>query len=263
MRFHVTLQLENSDTKLPVNYQYPLSAAIYRIIAKGDAQYASFLHETGYGKGFKFFTFCQIRCPFEMEDDRMRLLSKELRFQIAFHLPEAMESFVKGLFQSERIDIADKKSKVSFSVKSVESMPNPLQQYRENEIVSIHLTPLSPIVAGLQNEKGHYDFLAPDDKRFAESLIYNWRSKIATCYDAATAATALLMVEVVAMKKPFKSRLITIKAGTPEETRIRGWMNFELKVTAERRFVDLLLNAGTGVYNSQGMGCVEVSKYKY
>lgn len=263
---------------IPVNYTYPLSAALYRIIAKGDAQYASFLHERGYGKGFKFFTFSQINCPFTIEGDRMHLLHNELYFHVAFHLPLAAENFVKGLFQSEHIDIADKKSRASFAVQSVESLPNPLQQYKDNEIVSVRLSPLSPIVAGLQNEKGQYEFLSPEDPRFAESVIYNWRSKMTTCYGEPTAKTALLIVEIgdkksspnrgggggktlqvrKAAKSSPKSRLITIKAGTPGETKIRGWMNFRLKVTAEKRFVELLLNAGAGVYNSMGCGCVEV-----
>ena len=243
---------------IPVNYQYPLSAALYKIIAKGDAGYAQFLHETGYGKGFKFFTFSQISCPFTIEGDRMHLLHAALSFQVAFHLPPAAENFVKGLFQSEQIDIADKRSRARFTVQSVESLPNPLQAYKENEIISIQSLPVSPIVAGLQNEKGHYHFLAPGDKQFTESLIYNWRSKIETCYDAATASGALLMLEVIPMKQPFKSRLITIKADTPQETRIRGWLNFELKITGEKRFVEILLNAGAGVYNAMGCGCVEV-----
>ncbi len=243
---------------IPVNYQYPLSSAIYRIIAKGDSGYASFLHQTGYGKGFKLFTFSQINCPFKIVGDRLHLLNNELRFQIAFHLPEAMESFVKGLFQSEQIDIADKKSKVSFTVKSVESLSNLLQGYRENEIVNVPLKPLSPTVAGLQNEKGNYDFLAPEDTRFSQSLVYNWRNKIAACYDDVTAATALLMMEVILMKTPPKSRLIWIKADTPAMTKIRGWMNFGIKVTAERRFVELMMNAGVGVHNSMGCGCVAV-----
>lgn len=245
---------------LPINYQYPMSAAIYRIINKGDAAYASFLHEEGYGKGFKLFTFSQLNVPFKIEVDRLKLLRNEANFKVAFHLPQAMESFVKGLFQSEEIVIADKQSKVSFSVNSVESLSNPLQQYNENEIVNITLKPLSPVVAGLQNEKGNYDFLSPQDPRFVESLIYNWRNKITTCNDAATGSGALLMMEVVMMKQPPKSRLITIKADTEQETKIRGWMNFELKITGERRFVELLLNAGCGVYNSQGMGMMEATR---
>src|SRR5690606_28210380 len=130
----------------------PLSAAIYRIISKGSAEYAAFLHEEGYGKGFKFFTFSQLQCNFRVEGDRFRLLQNEAVFKIGFHLPKAMENFIKGLFQSEQIDIADKKSRAVFSVKSVESLPNPLQQHKENELVNSQMKPLSPVVAGLQNE---------------------------------------------------------------------------------------------------------------
>jgi len=257
MRFKITL-CANQPVVIPVNYPYPLSAALYRIIAKGDAAYASFLHEQGYGKGFKFFTFSQISCPFIIKGDRMLLKQNELSFQVAFHLPKAAESFVKGLFQSEQMDIADKKSRGTFTVKSVESLPGPLPQLKTMEIADVQLKPLSPIVAGIPDERGYYDFLQPDDPRFAESLIYNWRSKIATCYDETTAAAALLLVEVLPMAQPFKSRLLTVKADTPQETRIRGWMNFEFKVTGEKRFMELLLNSGAGIYNSIGCGCVQI-----
>lgn len=261
MRFSITLSVKEGNI-LPINYQYPLSAVLYRIISKGDAKYAQFLHERGYGKkdkGFKLFTFSQLNVPFKIEGDRMRIVGNEVSFQIAFHLPQAMESFVKGLFQSEQIDIADKKSRMSFVVKSVESVPNALLAYKDNEIIPLELKLLSPLVVGVQNEKANYNFLSPDDPRFSESFLYNWRSKIATCYDEASAQAALLMLEVVPMQKPPKSRLMTIKSGMEAETRIRGWMNFGLKVTAEKRFVELLLNAGAGIYNSVvGGGFVEV-----
>ncbi|MDA3616265.1 CRISPR-associated endoribonuclease Cas6 [Polluticaenibacter yanchengensis] len=258
MRFNILLHTNFSDRRIPINYQYPLSSAIYRIISKGDGEYAKFLHETGYGKkGFKLFTFSQINCPFKISGDRMELLTNELLFQVSFHLPEAMETFIKGLFLSEKVDIADSRSKVSFTVKSIERLPNLLGDSNEGEMINISTRPTSPIVAGVQNEKGYYDFLSPDNRLFTESLIHNWRSKISTCYDDATAESALLMMEVFSMKNPFKSRLITIKSGKPEETKIRGWLNLGLKITGERRFVELLLNAGTGVYSSQGMGFLE------
>ena len=259
MQFNIHLQLNSTtDKTIPVNYQYPLSAAIYRILSKGDSGYAAFLHEKGYGKGFKLFTFSQLQFPFQITGDRLTVLGNEIHFQISFHLPQAMESFVKGLFMSEQIEIADKKSRGRFRVTSVESLPNPLQAYRENEIVSVQVKPISPMVVGIQNENGHYHFLSPSDAQFTESIIYNWRSKIEACYDPATAAGALLMMELIPMKLPFKSRLITIKASTPQETKIRGWLNFELKITGEKKFVEILLNAGAGVYNSMGCGCAEV-----
>lgn len=258
MRFKLTLSADRSHAVLPVNYAYPLSAAIYRIIAKGDAQYTSFLHETGYGKGFKFFTFSQIDCPFRVEGDRLLLLSNELHFQVAFHLPQATAHFVKGLFQSEQIDIADKKSGATFSIRTVESLPDPLAGRKNNEILHVILRPLSPVVSGMKNERGNYNFLAPDNPLFADNLIYNWRNKIGAGYDAVQAEKALLMAEVLSLKHPFKSRLMAIKAGTPEETKIRGWLNLGLSVTAEKRFVELLLNAGAGLYNSMGCGMMEV-----
>lgn len=260
MVFNITLNhIGKLPGIIPVNYAYPLSSALYRIIAKGNSGYASFLHETGYGKkGLKLFTFSQINCPFKIEGDRMYLLDNELLFQAAFHLPPAAENFIKGLFLSETIDIADKISRGCFTVKSVESLPDPLHQYKENEIISVQLKPLSPLVAGIPNEQGNYDFLAPGDPRFAGSIAHNWRTKITACYGETTASAALLVAEVAPMQQPFKSRLITIKANTPEQTKIRGWYNFRLKVTAEKRFVELLLNAGSGVYNAMGCGCVEI-----
>lgn len=261
MQFRITLQ---NDQRLypviPINYQYPLSSAIYKIIAKGNSEYANFLHETGYGKGYKFFTFSQINCLFKIKGDRMHLQSNELSFIVSFHLPQAMESFIKGLFLSETIEIADHKSKACFIVKSVESLPNLLQKYADNERISASLKILSPLVIGLKNEKGNYDFLSPDNIEFARSSIFNWRNKIATCYDETVAQSAILLLEVNPMQDPFRSRLTTIKAESSKETKIRGWYNFTLNVAAEKQFVELLVNAGVGLYNAMGMGCVQVEE---
>lgn len=256
MHFKITLKTIERNSIIPINYQYPLSAALYKIIAKGNEQYADFLHDKGYGRGFKFFTFSDINCPFDIKGDRLYLKKDELSLHVCFHIPEAMESFIKGLFASESIDIADKKSKASFQVTSVETLPNPLAINKDNEIISKRLYPLSPIISGIPNERGHDDYLAPDDSKFVQNLVYNWRSKITACYDEPTANGALLIMEIIPKKTRFKSRLITIKAGTKEETKIRGWVNFDLQITAEKRFVELLLNAGAGLYNAQGMGCV-------
>lgn len=255
MRF--SIKLTTAGREIPINYQYPLSAAIYKILNKADEDYAEFLHEKGYGKGFKFFCFSDLRGKFRADGDRLQLLSDTISFEISFHLPEASQNFIKGLFLSQKIEIADKKSKPSFVVQSVKAMPNPFEAKKDNDILSFGLQPASPCVVGIKNERGNYDFLSPEDTRFTESLIYNWRNKIEACYDEETATSALLMAEIIPMKNPPKSRLMTIKAGTAAETKIRGWLNFELKVTGEKRFVKLLWNSGAGVYNSMGCGMVE------
>lgn len=256
MQFRITLKSNKRNSIIPINYQFPLSSALYKVISKGDQRYAQFLHDKGYGRGFKFFTFSDIRCPFEIKGDRLLLRKEEVVLHVCFHIPEAMESFIKGLFNSKKIDISDKKSKASFKVISVESLPNSLTSYKENQIISKQLKLLSPIIAAIPNAKGHDDYLNPRDPKFIESLIYNWESKIEDCYEKEIAKNALLLIELIPLNQAFKSRLITIKAGTIEETKIRGWVNFKLKATAEKRFIELLLNSGIGLYNAQGMGAV-------
>lgn len=247
MRFKITLQTINEQREIiPLNYQYSLRLSSTGLYPREMQRMPVFCTKP-YGRDFKLFTFSQLNILFKIEGDRMILTSRETSFEVAFHLTQAMESFIEGLFQSEKIGIADKKSKASFRIKSVESLPNPLQRYNENEMGHVQLNPLPPLVAGMHNEKSNYDCLAPDNAQFTESLIYNWRSKIATCYDGTTASSALLMTEIVPMKQPFKSHLIATKAGTSEGTKIRGWMNFGLMVTRERKFVELLINTRAGM----------------
>lgn len=43
MQFKITLKAIQQNSIIPINYQYPISAALYRIIANGDQEYADLL----------------------------------------------------------------------------------------------------------------------------------------------------------------------------------------------------------------------------
>lgn len=258
MRFQITLITTNRSPVIPINYQYPLSAAIYKILSKGNAEYTRFLHEEGYGKGYKLFTFSDLKLKFKREGDRMKLLAPMVDFTIAFHLPEASRTFVEGLFRSEEIVIADRKSKAVFKVQSIISLKNPLQEIDTREITQILAKPLSMIISGEKNEKGNYEFLAPDDLRFGNALLHSWKNKISAVYGEKESEESILMIEIEKYKNPWRSRLVTIKSDTNEETKVKGYLNFKLRLTAQRRYLDLILNAGLGLYSAQGMGCLEV-----
>ena len=238
MRFKITLFAKGKQ--LPINYQYPLSAAIYKIIDKADKDYAEFLHETGYGKGFKLFCFSDLRGKFKAEGDRFNLQNDTISFEISFHLPEASQNFIKGLFMSQQMDIADKKSRVSGIVQTVETLPNPFAGKKDHEIVQAKFETASACVAGSKNEKDNYEFLAPTDPRFAESLLYNWKEKIKSVFPDVDVVQQMPSIEVKLFDKLPKSRLMTIKADTPAETKIRGFTDFGLEVIGEKRFVELL-----------------------
>ncbi|HET8572383.1 MAG TPA: CRISPR-associated endoribonuclease Cas6 [Edaphocola sp.] len=261
MRFRLKILATGFPAILPLNYQYPLSAVIYKILRQADHEYAYFLHETGYKqsenslKAFKLFTFSDIRTPFKIQGDRMRMLAPEAEVIVSFHLPQAAETFIKGLFMNQEIEITDSKSRARFKISQVESIPNGLSKEPVQEAV---LQPLSPVISSKPNENGHYDYLAPEHPDFVPQLLFNWQSKYQTLYDNVDEAFADAGMEVLFYKNPPKSRLITIKAGTPEETKIKGYVNFQLKVKGSLAALELLLDSGVGTYNSQGMGCVEV-----
>src|SRR4051812_35490161 len=117
MRFKLALFTEQRNALLPFNYQYPLSAAIYKIIQRADSAFAQFLHDYGYTTGskhFKLFTFSDIQTPFEKRGNRMLLKTGSAELVVSFYMPQAAESFIKGLFMHQHLEVADTRSKVSF-----------------------------------------------------------------------------------------------------------------------------------------------------
>jgi len=135
MRFKLNLQSHQRQLSVPFNYQYPLSAAIYKIIQTADAKFAAFLHDKGYGQGhksFKLFTFSDIKTPFVKNGDRMQLRTTEAELIICFYMPQAAENFIKGLFINQQLEIADFRSKATFNIIGVESLPGPVILVRLN-----------------------------------------------------------------------------------------------------------------------------------
>ncbi len=176
MRINLQLFTFKPGALIPINYQYPLSAVVYKILARADNDYAAFLHDKGYSqqgslKSFKLFSFSDLRTPFKIKGDRLLLLTQEALLQISFHLPQAAENFIKELFINQQIKIADKKSRSVFNVAKVEALPVSLM---DDEIQELVLEPLSPMVCGIrEKEKRHYTFLSPENADFANQLIYN------------------------------------------------------------------------------------------
>ncbi|WP_315815067.1 CRISPR-associated endoribonuclease Cas6 [Paraflavitalea speifideaquila] len=267
MRLLLTLVTNEEKPVIPINYQYPLSAAIYKIIQRADMDYAAFLHDSGYAKAgsakqFKLFTFSDIRVPFAPPfNDRLYLLRQELQVIVCFHIPYAAESFVKGLFISQHIDIADKVSKASFTIRQVEVLTTGLPEVDHPTVV---LQPLSPIVTGKKNERSLYDYRNPLEADYTECLLYNWVEKYLAAYkghhyDAADLRSQVT-ISVKQMARPPRERKPIIKDGTDKVSKLRGYMNFQLQVKAPYKMVELVLDAGLGLNCSVGNGCLELVK---
>jgi CRISPR-associated endoribonuclease Cas6 len=258
MRFILNLTALNIPQQLTLNYQYPLSAAIYKIIERADADYATFLHNQGYNYGaktFKFFTFSDLRTPFDIKGDRMVLQTNSATLTICFHIPDAAENFIRGLFMDQQLDIADNRSKASFVVQQVTA-----ERLPDNINDTALLQPMSPVVVGRKNERGNYDYVSPEDADFERLVINNLVEKYAAATTIDEAELQQLKTAVSAkpvfFKLPPRHRLITIKEGTAAETKVRGYDKFRLRINAPAALIALALDAGIGMHNAMGMGCV-------
>lgn len=263
MKFQLTLIPNTRTSILPANYQYPLSAAIYKIIQQADEKYADFLHNNGYkldsGKSFKLFSFSELKVPYKIQQDRFLINGCPAMLTIGFFMDDAATNFIKGLFKNQQVEIADKISSAGFTIREVQLLPDMLSSLNDG-IAEMIIQPLSPLVVGRKNEKGNYDFLSPADADFTKWLMYNWIEKYKAINNNADTAALKnnITVELITPNEEIKSRLITIKAFTSQQTKIRGFKNFRLKVKAPKPLLELALNAGMGLYNAMGFGCVEV-----
>lgn len=257
MKFEITIALAAHKRILPISYQYELSSAIYKILEGADAQYSLFLHEKGYKtarKSFKLFVFSNLHIfPFRCFNDRIEIGGNEVSFQISFYMDKTAENFIMGLFKEQNFSLGDKINQVPFIVKQIQAIALP-------EIgEKIILRPLSPVVVGKKNNKGYDDYLSPEHPEFGDLLILNLIDKYQSSGQQIPLdwQDAPIHFELLEFSK-LKSKLITIKTGTKEETKVRGFGGFTFLLTAPKELIEIALLAGIGKENAMGFGYVDV-----
>lgn len=256
MRLKLILKLIGKDYTLPCNYMYELSSCLYKILNEGDPEFTSWLHDKGYcieRKSFKLFTFSNLYIPrFDIEGDRMCILTNTVRLVVSFYPIEAIDAFVMGLFRDRRMEIGDRKSRVIFEVSAIERLPEP------EFVPRMTFKTLSPMFIEEQfPDTSRTLHLAPNDPKFAELLHLNLLEKYRAFYkqnpDPDWKVTRL---RVLSVPKP---KTIALKAETPQETRMKGYM-FRFELEGQPVLLRLGYDGGFGRLNSQGFGCVEVMK---
>ena len=258
MRFKLCLEVNKKafGNLLPLNYQYEQSAAIYKILQSADEDFAQWLHDNGYrttaGKNFKLFTFSRFKIEkriIDEKDQRIRILSDTVEWQISF-LPEiSTRRFVEGLFTNQTFEIGDKKSVVQFFVRSVEALPSPA--FSEQTVFST----MSPMCIKLRNDRNGIDYLSPADVRSKDLLVRGLLDRYEAAFNELLPCSVDdCALEVLNDPKPV---LITIKSGTPQQTRVKGYM-VQFRLKAPFPLLQLMYESGAGSLCAQGFGCLRV-----
>ncbi len=265
MRLRIQFKLTGKRSILPLNYQYPISAWIYKVLSSADDEFSQMLHENGYktaeGKKFKLFTFSKLQFPNKTwkvipKSDRMEVWSRNAYLTISFHLPEQTEKFVVGLFQNQKTFIGDKISGIEMQVENIEAIKTDIPNTESIILKSISSIVLGVDIKGEKNEQ----YVSPLHPEYKKLFLQNLADK----YEAIGKnfiSVKDLDFEVIKIHKNRKgdpkTELQKIKAFTSEQTEIRGhYFDFELK--APKEIIEIGLNSGFGSMNSLGFGFCKV-----
>lgn len=258
MRIQLTLAPQHKLTKVPLNYAYHLSAAIYKILQRASPEYATFLHHKGYaapsGRLMKLFTFSKLWIPNVRQREGVLIGSDGFWYlQVSSPmLEEFVQNFVLGLFASNEIAIGSQNCHAVFWVEQVDALPIP--EFRQ----AMRFKCLSPITASTarESEKGlQIYYYRPDDAGLSEALRKNLLEKYEIIHGHPPEDKNLIF-RLETFDKP-KSRLITIKEGTPAETKIKSFETY-FTLEGDSELMRIAWECGLGGHNSQGFGMIEV-----
>ncbi len=168
MRLRVCLD-NSTGTRLPINYQELLTAAVYVLLAASDADYARFLHDDGYadedGRRFKLFTFSWLRGTRRTVDgDMLRFAPGPLEWLVASPVEPFLTNLAMGLLSAGALRVGS----ATIPITQIETLPAPVLAE------TTAFTCLSPIIAALPLPEGRTRYLRPSDgDDFSEAVRRN------------------------------------------------------------------------------------------
>ncbi len=266
MRFRLTLYNHSSATPLAYNYNYLLMAWIYARLQLADENYSQWLHQNGYkdehtGKRFKYFTYS----PFFYEGGKnnytapknselMTIHAKTLYLDLSFYVDEAAEKFIVGVFRDQKLELFNDRFRAEFSITQISTLEAP--NFKETMVYTA-TTPMCIMDLSKSRDKE----LSPSEPVFANLLAKNLISKY-EIFARQNAEESEIRFELFSNPEYIKSKLWAIKEKSKAESTIKGYHNFEFKLTAPIEIQKIAFFGGFGRYCSAGMGFCNINNTK-
>ncbi|SEG40814.1 CRISPR-associated endoribonuclease Cas6 [Algoriphagus boritolerans] len=260
MRFKLTLERADQRRFIPINYQYELSSAIYRVIERGNEDFSAFLHDEGYrlgNKPFRLFTFSRVfldKQRVHINQGRIEHLGTRAELWVSFLIDRAAEEFIKGLFLGQQFFLGDQISGVNYQVSKIEATA-PVYFQR-----NMYYRCLSPILIKEKRAAGGANYLDPSHPKYGELLVQNliskWAAQAIAGVEQKGESFQDLDYRFEPVGKIYKNGVV-IKQMTPQESKLIGY-SFEFILEGPEELHEIGYYSGFGHLNSQGFGCVEV-----
>lgn len=263
MRLKLTLMPLNPQTAVPINYNYPVSAAIYRILSTASPNYANWLHEKGYpnreNRLLKLFTFSDLQIPRVRRQDQTLVAGNERPWELFVSSPveqEFVQHFVIGLFEKQKLEIGGPGAVGHFLIESVEAVAPP--EFR-SQMKGIALSPIVVSTMREHNGKLRPYYYRATDPEVTEAMCKSVLSKYFALHGEPCQAPRLqidLDMDYFRRRKGRVSRLVTIKEGSDQETQVKGFV-MPFKITGNPELLRVAWECGIGDKTSLGFGMVD------
>ena len=234
----IKIYLENpSELRLPMDYGYRLSSAVYRLAAS-DGEYSAFLHDMGYGEDgrrYKLFTYSPLVGHYRIEG-RSIVFDGDISFEVRSISKRFCGAVRASLMSNGCVKLMD----TVLRVKMVECGDN------APYVPEAELRTLSPIVVS-SSADGKTVYCSPEDDRWEEMVNATLSRKFAAAYDTTPPSAVKLTL-----------------CGKPKKvvTRVKGiWVtayHARFGLSAHPQVTAFLYETGIGSKNSQGFGMIEL-----
>lgn len=253
LKIELFVQPDTLGRSLPINYQYELSSAIYKVFKdKGN----NWLHDNGYingNKKFRFFTFSNLIIDrFVLNRQKETICIKDDRVYLYISiLPQKLAvDFIQGLFEKNIVQISDKNFGVEFAIGRIESLP---ECVFKDDIV---YESLSPICVSKRRDDGLSTYLSPFDSSYERGILTGLQSRYMAYHGVEYEGDSFC--ELIVVNEP-KQKLIKIKSGTPQQTYTKGF-NYKFKLRLPEELMKIAYETGLGEKGSMGFGMFQEAK---
>jgi CRISPR-associated endoribonuclease Cas6 len=258
MRLKLTLSCKKGAV-LALNNRYELSAILYSIIERADAEFSAWLHDKGYaadGRNFKLFTFGWLDAyPYQMAKEAHISKEGKVTWEVSFCVDKIIENFVAGLFREASFEYkAGFMEKVNFRIENVEILPPP------HFFETMRYSCSTPILIGQKNEGTRTEtYLSPLDEGYEALFLHNLRGKVKAAQGETFVDTTDVSFRLLSPEEKVKYKMFKIyKKDKPTLTYKPFVFDFELIAPSDWQQIGYL--AGFGQDNAMGLGMCKILK---
>ena len=250
MRIKILIDVGTGVT-LPINYNHLLTSVIYRFLAESNPEYATFLHNEGYGddlRRFKLFTFSQLMA------ERRRVTGDRIHFRstLTWFVSSPVETFLSHfadtLLTEGRLNLGGHELQIR-------DVTVPRVPRFQSEMQFRCLSPIVMTTVRQREGKQVMHYCLPDDPAFSDLVRQNLIRKHAVIHDHLPSDDAFTLEfdrNYITRRQGRVTRLIDYKG-----IKVRGVL-CPFRVSGSRALIQVGYECGFGDKNSAGFGMVEV-----